>query len=187
MNYRVPQKHQIWPFVVFVILLSGCAVGGVGGPPQNAEDLREFVRLAPFRGVESFEVARSLQDVTSTLRAKDKECLAVIVNWRCTNCIFNTKGTITFKTTLVTKPNRTELHFQRKGGSGGFEIGAPPDGPYRIVLDAVPSGPNRTKVDLYVRSIDDTLLRDAFRGWGRGTNLGCPDMTKRWCANACYF
>jgi hypothetical protein len=179
MGYQVLRKHRALPLIAVVFLVGGCAIGGVGGPPQNAEDLRVLVRLSPFKSVETFEVARSFQDVTSTLRKKDKECLAVIVNWQCTNCIFKTTGTITFKTTLVTNANRTELHFQRKGGSGGHEIGAPPDGPYRIVLDAFPAGSNRTKIDLYVRSIDDNRLRDAFRGWVQGTNLGCPDMTRR--------
>ncbi len=178
MSCYIPLKHKTLLFCL-AVLISGCAVGGVGGPPQNAEDLRELVRHSPFKSVESFEVARSFQDVTSTLRKKNQECLAVIVNWQCTNCLFGSKGTITFKTTFMAKPNRTELHLQKKGGGGGSEIGAPPDGPYRIVVDAVPAGANRTKIDLYVRSIDDKLLREAFRGWVQGTNLDCPDMTKR--------
>jgi len=172
-----PKWGAVLPMAV-ALLVGGCAVGGVGGPPQNAEGLREIVRVSPFKSVESFEVQRSFRDVTSTLRQKEKECLAVIVNWRCTNCLLETKGTITFKTTFVSKPDRTELHLQKKGGRGGHEIGAPADGPYRIVMDAFPAGPKLTKVNLYVRSIDDNLLRDAFRGWAQGSNLGCPDMTK---------
>ena len=48
-----------------------------------------------------------------------------------------------------------------------------------MVLDAVPVGQNRTKIDMYINSADDNLIRNALRGWAQGTNLGCPDVTKR--------
>ena len=88
--------------------------------------------------------------------------------------------THTYTPTFIATAKKTELHVQMKRAGGGMhELGAPPDGYYRVVLDAVPVGQNRTKIDMYINSADDNLIRNALRGWAQGTNLGCPDVTKR--------
>ncbi len=59
------------------------------------------------------------------------------------------------------------------------EVGAPPDGAYRVVLDATPVAAKQTRIDIYTMSVDDSLLQRTLRAWARGDNLGCPDLTKR--------
>lgn len=165
------------------LMLAGCA-----GAPKNAEDFRQMVRDGArynLKTVESFEVARSLKDVSMTLRKKSDECLNVRMSAHGTargnvGAFVDRTVTHTYKPTFVAGPNRTELHVQmKKAGGGTHELGAPPDGYYRVVLDAVPAGPNRTKIDMYINGSDDNLIRNALRGWVQGTNLGCPDVTKR--------
>ena len=56
--------------LVCTLLLVGCAT------PKNAEEFRQTTRKGPFKLVETFEVARPFQDVSSTLKKKAGECLA---------------------------------------------------------------------------------------------------------------
>ena len=87
-------------------------------------------------------------------------------------------GVNTYKPTFVATANRAELHVQLQR-SAVVEVGSPPDGFYRVVLDATPIAKNRTQIDIYAKSLDEGLLRKALHGWVRGDNLGCPDLTKR--------
>lgn len=155
------------------LLLLGCAT------PKNAGEFRRATRGGPFKLVETFEVARPFQDVSSTLRKKAGECLAVTVNWGAVSTKYVNKrsGTNTYKPTFIASPKKAELHVQLKR-SAVTEIGSPPDGNYRVVLDAAPIAKDRTRIDMYALSIDDNLLRKAMRGWVTGENLGCPDLTK---------
>jgi len=170
-------------------LIAGALVlGGCGGMPKNAEEFRNFtlertraLGSGPLGGVakDTFEVERSFREVSSTLQKKSDECLKVAVRWNATNSYGNTRsGVDTFKPTFIAGPNKAELHVQLKR-SAVTEVGAPPDGAYRVVLDATPVAAKRTRIEIYALSIDDKLLRQAMRGWVQGSNLGCPDLTKR--------
>ncbi len=157
-------------------------LGGCGGMPKNAEEFRQF-SLERARVVgwmpglvpkETFEVERPFREVSSTLQKRANECLRVAIEW-ATN---RGSGVDTYKPTFIAGPQKAELHVQLRRGAV-VEVGAPPDGAYRVVLDATPVAAKRTRIDLYTMSIDDNLLRRALRGWAQGDNLGCPDLTKR--------
>ncbi len=163
-------------------------LGGCGGMPKNAEEFRQFtlertrvLGSGAMGGVpkESFEVERPFREVSSTLQKKANECLKVVIKGTFTNKYGNTWSSVsTFKPTFISSPNKAELHVQLNR-SEVVEVGAPPDGAYRIVLDATPLAARRTRIEIYTMSVDDSLLQRTLRGWARGDNLGCPDLTKR--------
>jgi len=84
-----------------------------------------------------------------------------------------------YKATVVSNPQKAELHLQRDFKSGVLVPGkVPPGGLYYVVADATPIDKSRTRIDIYGPSVGtDTLVR-AINGWATGENLGCPDMTK---------
>ncbi len=163
-------------------------LGGCGGMPKNAEEFRQYtlertrvLGSGALGGVpkETFEVERPFREVSSTLKKKSDECLKVVITGTSTNKYGNTwTGVSTFKPTFTTSSSKAELHVQLKR-SEVVEVGAPPDGAYRIVLDATPLSAKRTRIEIYTWSTEEDLLRRAMRGWARGDNLGCPDLTKR--------
>jgi len=172
-----PRNGQRLVLIAVTLVLGGC-----GGMPKNAEEFRQFsVERARVVGwipglvpKETFEVERPFREVSSTLQKKANECLKVAIQW-ATN---RGSGVNTYKPTFVAGSARAELHVQLRR-SAVIEVGAPPDGAYRVVLDATPIAAKRTRIDLYTMSIDDNLLRRTLSGWARGDNLGCPDLTKR--------
>lgn len=157
-------------------------VAGCGMAPKNADEFRQATRDGLRLGLtsmETFEVDRSLRDVSSTLQRKAGECLNVTVNWSATSTKYgNTRsGMHTYKPTFRAAADKAELHVQRKrAGGGDIDVGAPPDGFYELVADATPVSPKRTRIEIYQ---GDNLMRAALRGWASGSNLGCPDLTKR--------
>jgi hypothetical protein len=170
-----------WALVGIALVLGGC---GSMGAPKNAEEYRQATRDGSRYGlatVDAFEVERPFREVSSTLQRKSDECLKVAVNWSATNSYGNTRsGVHKYKPTFVNGSNKAELHIQRtRSGGGDIDVNAPPGGFYHAVLDATPVGKARTKVEIYTQSKDDDLLRRALRGWAQGSNLGCPDLTKR--------
>lgn len=163
-------------FGVLALLLVGC-----GGMAKNAEEFRQGALNSPFKGVfnlvETYEVARPFPEVSATLQKKAKECLAITYDWTSEYGQYRTKrsGTSTYKPTFRATAKRAELHVQLKQ-SAVTEIGAPPDGGYRIVLDATPLPKNRTRIVTYASSAEANVFEEAMRGWVTGDNLGCPDL-----------
>ncbi len=181
-GYAAP-TYKTFSLIVVTLCLEACA-----GAPKNAEEFREMVRSGAkynLKTVETFEVARPFADVSATLRKRTDECLKVTMTAQGTargnvGAFVERTTTHTYKPTFIATAQKTELHVQMKmAGGGTHEFGAPPDGYYRVVLDAVPAGKNRTRIDMYINSADDNLIGNALRGWAQGTNLGCPDVTKR--------
>ncbi len=171
MRYMLRERTGLLLAAV-VFLLAGCGV-------KTAEDFRKYMRMGtPMTTVETFEVARPFKDVTDILRKQSKQCLDVTVRLVCTNCIGKSEKFNVFKPTFIASPNRTELHLQFKQG-GVIAIGSPPEGAYVIVLDATPIDKNRTKIDIYRQSPDEKFIHKAMRGWVKGDNMGCPDLTTR--------
>ncbi len=163
----------VFLFFASLLFFAGCA-------PQNAEEFRKAMRSgAPvFTSVESFEVARPFKDVTATLQKKSKECLDVTIKFVCTNCVIsNDAGKHIWKPTFISTPERTEIHLQEKRTDVAAQVGAPPDGPYEIVLDATPIDKKRTKIDIYREKPNKKFIQNAMMGWARGENMGCPDLT----------
>src|SRR5713101_1601037 len=161
-------KRGLLLFAVALVL------GGCGGMPKNAEEFRQLtVERARVIGwmpgvlpTETFEVERPFREVSSTLQKKANECLKVAIQWS-TN---RGSGVDTYKPTFVAGPNRAELHVQLRRGAV-IEVGAPPDGAYRVVLDAAPVAAKRTRIEIHTWSTDDNLLLRAMRGWVKGDNL----------------
>lgn len=173
--YRLRKASQ--PALIAAVF----AVAGCGTAPKNAQEFRQATRDGVRLGLtsmETFDVERPLREVSSILQRKANECLNVSVRWSATNTYGNTRsGVHTYKPTFVANTDRAELHLQRKrSGGGDVDIGAPADGFYDVVVDAIPVGPKRTRIEIYQ---GDKLMRTALRGWAKGDNLGCPDLTKR--------
>lgn len=170
---------KILTFGALALLLAGC-----GGMAKNAEEFRQGALNSPFKGafnlVETYEVARPFPDVSATLQKKAKECLAITYDWSSEYGQYRTKrsGTTTYKPTFIASAKRAEVHVQLKQ-SAVTEIGAPPDGGYRIVLDATPIAKNRTRIDTYASSAEADLFKKAMRGWVTGVNPGCPDLINK--------
>jgi hypothetical protein len=165
--------------IAMVLVLGGC-----GMAPKNAEEYRQATRDGSRYGlatIDSFEVERPFREVSSTLQRKTDECLKVAVHWTATNSYGNARsGVHKYKPTFVNGSNKAELHIQRsRSGGGDIDANAPAGGFYHAVLDATPVGKSRTKIEIYTQSKDDDLLRRALRGWAQGSNLGCPDLSKR--------
>jgi len=167
------------------VIAAALVLGGCGGMPKNAEEFRQFTlertRVLGAMSVakETFEVERPFREVSSTLQKKANECLKVVVRRTGTDKYGFTRSSVdTFKPTFIASSGKAELHVQLKR-SAVVEVGAPPDGAYRVVLDATPVAAKRTRIDIYTMSVDDSLLQRTLRGWARGDNLGCPDLTKR--------
>lgn len=150
--------------IVF-LALAGCG-------PRNAEEFRKNFIVSH----DSFEVDRPYKDVAATLRQKAAECLEVEIKLICTNCVFGgNMGKRNWTPTLITNPERTELHLQFKRPDA---IGQPPNGDYEIVLDAVPLDKKRTKIDIYRLRPQERFLQRTMAGWVRGEALdGCPDLS----------
>jgi hypothetical protein len=174
------QKKNALALIALALLVGAC-----GTTPKNAQEFRQATLDGQRAGlswmgvaVETFEVERPFRDVSSTLQKKADECLKIATRWTATNSYGNTRsGVRTYKPTFVASSSKAELHvqFKREGG-GEIDLGSPPDGFYRAVLDATPLPKNRTKIEIYSQSKDTDLLRKAMRGWVRGDNLGCPDL-----------
>jgi hypothetical protein len=174
-HHRLRQKSRLALLgVAFVI--AGCNMA-----PKNADEFRQATRDGVRLGltsVETFEVDRPLREVSASLQRKANECLNASVKWSATNAYGNTRsGVHTYKPTFVANADKAELHVQRKrSGGGDVDVGAPADGFYDLVVDAIPVSPKRTRIEIYQ---GDKLMRSALRGWTTGNNLGCPDLTKR--------
>jgi hypothetical protein len=165
------------------LVLGGCSMGAL----KNAEEFRQATRDGLMYGmgamgvsIETFEVERPVREVSSTLQRKADECLKVAIRWSATNQDGTTRsGVHTWKPTFVNGSDKAELHLQRSRSGGDIDGNAPPGGFYRAVLDATPVGKSRTKIDIYTQSVDDQVIRRALRAWAQGSNLGCPDLTRR--------
>ena len=159
---------------VLCTVLAGCAQ-----QPQNAQEFREAIPGAFMGKVRTFEAKRPLRDVAKTFQARAPECLNVSVRSVSQSSTSYQNILTVYKATVVSNPQKAELHLQRDFKSGVLVPGkVPPGGLYMLVADATPVDKGTTRIDIYGPSVGtDTLVR-AISGWATGENLGCPDMTK---------
>ena len=157
------------------LLLAGCAQNY----PQNAQEFREAIPGAFMAKVQTFEAKRPLRDVAKTFQSRAPECLNVSVRTVSQSSTSYQNILAVYKATVVSNPQKAELHLQRDYKSGVLVPGkVPAGGLYMLVADATPVDKGRTRIDIYGPSMGtDTLIR-AITGWATGENLGCPDMTK---------
>ncbi len=158
------------------VLLAGCAQNY----PQNADEFRQMLPGAFMGKVQTFEAKRPLRDIAKTFEARAPECLNVSVRTLSRTSTSYQNILTTYKATVVTRPEKAELHLQREYKGGGVIVPGkvPPGGLYMLVADATPLDKDRTRIDIYSPSIGVDVLVRAITGWATGENLGCPDMTK---------
>ena len=161
-------------FTAFGLLLAGCA-----NQPQTAQEFREAIPGAFMGKVQTFEAKRPLRDVAKTFQARAPDCLNVSVRSVSQSSTSYQNILTVYKATVVSNPQKAELHLQRDFKSGVLVPGkVPPGGLYMLVADATPIERNRTRIDIYGPSRGADTLIGAINGWASGKNLGCPDMTQ---------
>jgi hypothetical protein len=147
--------------------------------PQSAEEFRKAVPGAMMAKADSYEVNRSVKDVSATFRRKAPECLNVSVRTVSQTTTSYQNILTEYKPTVVVNGERAELHVQQLHKTGVMYPSKPPEGGiYLFVADAYPLPGNRTRIETYGPSRGYDVLYRAVRGWANGDNLGCPDMTK---------
>src|SRR5258708_10238090 len=178
MPCRIMRNKRGLALMAVVLVLGACG----SSMPRNAEEFRQYTvertrAVGWMPGIvpkETFEVARPFQEVSSTLQRKANECLKVAIQ-----STTNTRAWFdTYKPTVIANRDKAELHVHVRRGAV-VEGRVLPDGIYRVVLDATPVAAKRTRIEIYTWSTDEDLLRRAMRGWVKGDNLGCPDLTKK--------
>lgn len=170
-------KHLI-PFVailVFATTWSGCA----GKMPQTAEEFRQVVPGAMFGKIDTFEVNRPFKEVAATFQQMAPKCL----NMRIESRSYGNKSAqyvvSRYTATVVVATGKAELHLQERHEKGVIAVYKEPEnGHYMMVVDAIPIDAKRTKIVTYHFSVGKEALRTAVAGWAKGTDSGCPDLTK---------
>jgi hypothetical protein len=170
MNYRV-----LLTTLITTVSLSGC----VGHMPQTADEFRKELPGAFLGEVEKFDVNRSYTDIGKTFQKMAPKCLNVrIKSTSQSSTSYQVVVTKWHSTVKITK-QKTELHIQQLHEQGVMNVyKVPPNGYYMMVVDATPTGKNKSQVTMYRSSVGNETLIKAIKGWASGKNLGCPDLTK---------
>jgi hypothetical protein len=170
MNYRV-----LLTTLITTVSLSGC----VGHMPQTADEFRKELPGAFLGEVEKFDVNRSYTDIGKTFQKMAPKCLNVrIKSTSQSSTSYQVVVTKWHPTVKITK-QKTELHSQQLHEQGVMNVyKVPPNGYYMMVVDATPTGKNKSQVTMYRSSVGNETLIKAIKGWASGKNLGCPDLTK---------
>lgn len=171
-----------WVIVAFALVLTaGCASAPT---PQNAAEYRDAMKQGGFgTKIETLKVERPYADVSATLAAKVDECLQVTMLkstcYQKGNCAEREE---TYTPTVFKGADKTEIHVQWKRTPwDSIFLGGPPpeDGTYIAVMDVMPSEGGVTNVTLYTASIEHLqTVPNALKSWAKGTNLGCPDLSR---------
>lgn len=165
-------------YLIYVPLLGSILSGCVGHMPQSADEFRTELPGAFLGEVEKFEVNRSYTDIGKSFQKMAPKCLDVRIK--------STSQTNTSYQVIVTKWNPTvnindqkaELHIQQLHEKGVLNVYEVPDkGYYMMVVDAIPTGKSSSEVVMYRSSVGNKTLNKAIRGWAKGDNIGCPDLT----------
>lgn len=156
------------------VWLAGCI-----SHPQTAEEFRKAVPGAFSAEVETFEVARSFDDVANTFKEMAPACLNKRIKTTSRTHMSYQVIVTAYKPTVLVTGDKAELHVQQHHEAGVLNVSKEPEGGYYLlVADAQPIGSGRTRVDLYRPSIGHGVLVKAIRGWATGEQVGCPDLTQ---------
>lgn len=153
---------------VAVLSLTGC-----NNIPKNPDELKRFALKDAARNTEHLEIERPLSAISFSFYKKSSECSGGSIRWVSTK---GESGVTTYIFTFINRKTHSEIHAQRKVMIEGRIVGAgePPDGQYRVVLDAIAISENRTGIDLYKLSpIADMFLSQTFAHWARNDTTGC--------------
>lgn len=170
-------KHHLVTAVLVGTVVSGCAMGPM---PQTGQEYRAGYGS----GVETLDIDRTYQEVAKTLKAKSEQCLKVKLHkTKCRTQLSCPKYEVFYHPTFVSGKNKSELHVQwrRKPWDSTFLGGGKPpeDGIFIAAFDVEPAGKNKTKMTVYAPSQEELrTVPNAVEHWARGSNMGCPDLTK---------
>lgn len=160
------------------LFLSAC-----GNIPLSPGELRQLaIKNQSFASTETFTVHRSYKKVITTIKNRAYQCLRKSVKTTVTQGGTKTNEYSTpFKPTFVKRHNMSELHVQMKRGNtiviAGNKDKIGKDGWYVVVTDIHPGGAGRTRLDIH-HAPGMGIIVNAIHNWAKGTNLGCPDLTK---------
>jgi hypothetical protein len=157
------------------IFFTGCALGPM---PQNAKEFREGMKGGGFGiNVEEYVVKHPYSKVSKILAAKTKQCLYVERTESACNNHGCTYTNITYNPKITRGKKHTELlvQIERDPDNAWYIAGKPPKGgAITVLVDLVPAGRSKTKVNVYSPSMAYTSIAKAVKHWTKGTNLGCP-------------
>ncbi len=164
---------------VLIIALAALLFTGCVQQPLTAQEFRAAVPDAFMAEVETIEVNRPFAEVTKTFKQNAPKCLSVRTKTVSQSSTSYQVIIAQYNPTVITTPQRTELHLQRHFESGVMAVSEEPQkGYYLLVVDAIPLSKNKTKVVFYRPSMGVDPLINAIKGWASGENLGCPDLTQ---------
>jgi len=169
-------KYHLISSLLVGALLSGCATRPI---PQTAAEYRNGIEAVVYK------VDRPYSKVVDTLKTKSKECLdAKLAKRVCYNKVSCLDSEVTYTPTMIAGKNKSELHVQwRKEPENAVYLGMsgkpPANGMYVFVFDVEPDGKSKTKVSVFgTTNSEYQTVPNAVKHWAKGTNLGCPDLTK---------
>lgn len=170
MSYRI-----LLTTLCLAFLLTGCAIKH----PQTAAEFRKEAPGATFGSKQSFEVNRSFDQVSNTFNKMAPQCLHKRIQSTSSGYMHYQVIVTDYNPTVIVGKNRTELHLQQDHIQGVMNVSKKPEGGYYLmVVDAIPLGKNKTKIDMYAPSIGYDHVIEAIKAWATGNNVGCPDLTK---------
>lgn len=161
---------------VAVLALSGC----VTSHPMTADEFRAAVRPGTFSAeFETFEVDRSFMDVAQTFQEKAPSCLSGRIKTTSqTNTSYQVIVT-RYTPTVQVSTERAEIHLQQHHEQGVLKITEEPEnGYYMLVADAYPVDESHTRIEMFRPAFGYKHIIAAIKGWAKGDNMGCPDLTK---------
>lgn len=162
--------------VLMTLFLSGC--GTMGTTPEKL--VQQVKEMNDPTAIQKYEVNRPIAQVTATLKDRGENCMHGKVTVSVKDGYGYHSETRVYTPKVVLGKNRTRFTLQMGYERQATVIGGedpPKDGWYIMVVDAYPSGANKTRVEGYSGSGDSVKFK-AVRNWIEGTNMGCPDMTQ---------
>jgi len=161
--------------VLIVGMLSGCGTMGVT-PEQLVKNVKG---MNDENAISKYVVNRPLSQVTETFRDRAYRCLSVKVQVTTQQGYAIHTDTMVYTPRVKVYKNHTRLTLQKKF-EGAIDLSdqkPAPDGYYIMVADAYPAGPNKTRIESYLGTGEETAMK-AVHHWADGSNLGCPDLTQ---------
>lgn len=168
-------------FKNFIVITSLLILSACGTMPMNAQEYRDLTGSYGQKK-ETEVIKRSFSKVAPALAERFKECLTGAVRWQEQSATHSAGGTITYTPTVIRKTNSMELHLQKHNTFGVKVHEEPEGGPYYYVADLARINSRETQITNYrnkLFGIDSVKpVHDIVLGWAKGTQRGCPDLTK---------
>lgn len=166
--------------LLLTLLISGCVTTQVA---QNPTEYRnEVVKSQGARAKhESYQVNRALTSITSTLQRKSEECLNYSFvrefTYKMGTTTGGNKSFITYKPTVVSSNNKTELFVQMDiTGDVTLTYNPPKNGIYVLAADLTMVSSKKTQANLYYHPYKAAILPATIKKWINGETEGCPDL-----------